>query len=59
MHWKADIIGFERVETPKIPVEAIREAVINSMGTDCIITIMYSLPIFINGLPGLRYRGKI
>jgi len=32
MDWKADIIGFERVETPEIPVEAIREAVINSYG---------------------------
>ena len=30
--WKADIIGLERVETPEIPVEAIREAVINSYG---------------------------
>ena len=30
--WKADIIGLERVETPEIPVEAIREAVINSFG---------------------------
>lgn len=32
MDWKADIIGLERVETPEIPVEAIREAVINSYG---------------------------
>jgi ATP-dependent DNA helicase RecG len=32
MDWKADIIGFERVETPEIPIEAIREAVINSYG---------------------------
>lgn len=30
--WKADIIGLERVETPEIPIEAIREAVINSYG---------------------------
>ncbi len=32
MDWKADIIGLERVETPEIPIEAIREAVINSYG---------------------------
>jgi len=32
MDWKADIIGLERVETPEIPVEAIREAVVNSFG---------------------------
>ena len=30
--WKADIIGTRRVETPEIPVEAIREAIINSYG---------------------------
>lgn len=30
--WKADIVGLERVETPEIPIEAIREAVINSYG---------------------------
>ncbi len=30
--WKADIIGLDRVETPEIPIEAIREAVINSYG---------------------------
>lgn len=32
MDWKADIIGLERVETLEIPVEASREAVINSYG---------------------------
>ncbi len=32
MDWKADIIGLKRVETPEIPIEAIREAVINSYG---------------------------
>ena len=32
MDWKADIVGLERIETPEIPVEAIREAVINSFG---------------------------
>lgn len=32
MDWKADIIGLERIETPEIPIEAIREAVINSYG---------------------------
>ena len=32
MDWKADIVGLQRVETPEIPVEAIREAVINSYG---------------------------
>ena len=32
MDWKADIVGLKRVETPEIPVEAIREAIINSYG---------------------------
>lgn len=32
MDWKADIVGLERVETPEIPIEAIREAVNNSYG---------------------------
>ena len=32
MDWKADIIGLKRVETPEIPVEAVREAIINSYG---------------------------
>ena len=32
MDWKADIVGLKRVETPEIPVEAVREAVINSYG---------------------------
>lgn len=32
MDWKADIIGLKRVETPEIPLEAIREAIINSYG---------------------------
>lgn len=32
MDWKADIIGLKRVETPEVPVEAVREAVINSYG---------------------------
>ncbi len=30
--WKADIVGLNRVETPEIPLEAIREAVIDSYG---------------------------
>jgi ATP-dependent DNA helicase RecG len=30
MKWKAEIIHMERVETPEIPLEAIREIVINS-----------------------------
>ena len=32
MDWRADIIGLKRVETPEIPVEAVREAIINSYG---------------------------
>ena len=32
MDWKADIIGTRRVETPEVPIEAVREAVINSYG---------------------------
>lgn len=32
MDWKADIVGLKRVETPEIPVEAVREAIINSYG---------------------------
>lgn len=30
IHWKAEIIGMNRVETPEIPIEAIREIVVNS-----------------------------
>ena len=30
IHWRADIVGMERVETPEIPIEAIREIVVNS-----------------------------
>lgn len=30
--WKADIVGLKRVETPEIPLEAVREAIINSYG---------------------------
>ena len=30
IRWKADIIGFERVETPEIPVKALREIICNS-----------------------------
>lgn len=32
MDWKAEIVGLQRVETPEVPVEAIRKAVINSYG---------------------------
>ena len=32
MDWKADIVGLKRVETPEIPLEAVREAIINSYG---------------------------
>ena len=32
MDWKADIVGLKRIETPEIPVEAVREAIINSYG---------------------------
>ena len=30
--WKADIVGLKRVETPEIPLEAVRETIINSYG---------------------------
>ena len=30
INWKAEIIGMSRVETPEIPVEAIREIIVNS-----------------------------
>jgi len=30
INWRAEIIGLNRVETPEIPVEAIREIVVNS-----------------------------
>ena len=30
INWKAEIIGMDRVETPEIPIEAIREIVVNS-----------------------------
>ncbi len=38
MDWKEDIIGLDRVETPEILVEAIREAVINSYGHSLLIS---------------------
>ena len=30
INWRAEIVGMQRVETPEIPVEAIREIVVNS-----------------------------
>ena len=30
IHWKAEIRGMERVETPEIPIEAFREIIVNS-----------------------------
>lgn len=30
INWRAEIVGMKRVETPEIPVEAIREIVVNS-----------------------------
>ena len=30
IHWRADIVGMKRVETPEIPLEALREVVVNS-----------------------------
>lgn len=30
INWKAEIIGLERVETPEVPTQAIREIVVNS-----------------------------
>ena len=30
IHWRAEIRGMERVETPEIPVEAFREIIVNS-----------------------------
>ena len=30
INWRAEIVGMDRVETPEIPVEAIREIVVNS-----------------------------
>lgn len=32
MDWKADIVGLQRIETPEVPVAAVREAIINSFG---------------------------
>ncbi len=30
IRWRADIVGFKRVETPEIPVDAVRETIANS-----------------------------
>ena len=30
IRWRGDIIGFKRVETPEIPIEAVRETIANS-----------------------------
>ena len=31
INWRAKIIDFKRVETPEVPVEAVREAIVNSL----------------------------
>jgi ATP-dependent DNA helicase RecG len=31
INWRAKIVDFKRVETPEVPVEAVREAIINSL----------------------------
>ena len=28
--WRANIVGFERIETPEVPIEALREIIVNS-----------------------------
>ena len=30
IHWKAEIVGMKRVETPEVPLEAFREIIVNS-----------------------------
>ena len=31
INWRAKIVDFKRVETPEVPVEAVREAIVNSL----------------------------
>ena len=31
INWRADIIDFKRIETPEVPIKAIREAIVNSL----------------------------
>lgn len=31
INWRADIIEFKRVETPEVPIKAVREAIVNSL----------------------------
>ena len=31
INWRADIVDFKRVETPEVPIKAVREAIINSL----------------------------
>jgi len=31
INWSAEIVGFKRVETPEVPVNAVREAIVNSL----------------------------
>ena len=31
INWRAKIVNFKRVETPEVPIEAVREAIVNSL----------------------------
>ena len=31
INWRADIVDFKRVETPEVPIKAVREAIVNSL----------------------------
>jgi len=31
INWRADIVDFKRIETPEIPISAVREAILNSL----------------------------
>ena len=63
IHWRADIVGMKRVETPEIPMEAIREIVVNSFAHMKVNNSSYS-EIYITPTrvhiynPGFLVKGK-
>lgn len=61
--WKAEIIGFKRVETPEIPLEAIREIIVNSFAhmrvNNSSFSEIYLTPTKIHIYnPGFMVKGK-
>jgi len=63
IHWRAEIVGMERVETPEIPVEAIREIIVNSFAhmrvNNSSFSEVYITPTRVHVYnPGFLVKGK-